>query len=62
MNTISVSSSAISAIGYDGSTLVVVFHNSGRYSHRGVPEHLYLRFMNSYSKGCFYNENIRGRY
>lgn len=62
MNTTPVSSSAISAIGYDGSTLVVVFHNTGRYSHHGVPEYIYLRFMKSYSKGRYYNENIRGRY
>jgi hypothetical protein len=57
-----VSSSAIRAIGYDGHTLVVVFHNSGRYDHPGVPEYIYRDLMNSYSKGSYYNEHIRGRY
>jgi hypothetical protein len=41
MMMISVSSTAISFIGYDGYTLVVVFRNSGRYDHPGVPYQVY---------------------
>ena len=57
-----VSSSAIRAIGYDGYTLVVVFHNSGRYDHPGVPEEVFRGLLNASSKGAYYNQNIRGRY
>jgi hypothetical protein len=59
---ISVSSSAIAAIGYDSGTLAVRFHNSGLYHHHGVPWELFERFLHSPSKGAFYNENIRGRF
>lgn len=62
MSLISVSSSSIRAVGYDGSTLVVVFHNSGRYDHPGVPQWVYRGLMNASSKGAYYNEYIRGRY
>ena len=55
-------SSAIEAIGYDGYTLAVVFHKSGRYDHPGVSESLHRRFINSGSKGRFYNEYIRGQF
>jgi hypothetical protein len=62
MALIPVSSSAIRAIGYDGYTLVVVFINSGRYDHPGVPYEVYAALMQATSKGSFYNRNIRGRY
>jgi hypothetical protein len=62
MSMTTVSSSAIRAIGYNGSTLRVEFHNSGVYDHPGVPYELYARFMRSSSKGAFYNQYIRGRY
>ena len=62
MYLVSVSSTAIRAIGYDGSTLTVVFHNSGSYHHHGVPESVYLGLMNASSKGAYYNQYIRGRY
>lgn len=62
MSLISVDSSAIRAVGYDGHTLVVVFHNSGRYDHPGVPAHVYEGLMGASSMGRYYNENIRGRY
>ena len=62
MSLIPVSSSAIRAIGYDGYTLVVVFHNSGRYDHPGVPESVFYGLMNASSMGAYYNQNIRGRY
>ena len=57
-----VSSSAIRAIGYDGYTLTVVFHDSGRYDHPGVPCGVYEGLMNASSLGAYYNRYIRGRY
>ncbi len=62
MSMISVSSSAIAAIGYENGTLAVMFHNSGTYYHHGVPPELFERFLHSGSKGYFYNAYIRGRY
>jgi len=59
---ISVSSSAIRFVGYDGYTLAVVFRNSGRYDHPGVPYEVYAGLMAASSKGAFYNRYIRGRY
>ena len=62
MSLIPVSSSAIRSIGYDGYTLAVVFRNSGRYDHPGVPYEVYAGLMQASSKGRYYNRYIRGRY
>jgi len=59
---IPVTSSAIRAIGYDGYTLTVEFHNSGVYDHPGVPYEVYEGLMAASSKGAYYNRYIRGRY
>lgn len=60
---ISVSSSAIRAIGYDGYTLAVQFHSSDTiYEHERVPASLFARFMLAGSKGTFYAVHIRGKY
>jgi KTSC domain-containing protein len=53
---------AIRAIGYDGSTLIVEFHNSRVYDHPGVPYEVYAGLMAVASKGSCYNRYIRGRY
>ena len=58
----SVSSSAISSVGYEGSTLAVTFHNSGTYYHYGVPFWVYAGLMKAASKGAYYNENVKGRF
>lgn len=62
MSLIPVHSTAIRAVGYDGYTLIVVFHNSGRYDHPGVPAHVYHGLMNASSMGRYYNQHIRRRY
>lgn len=62
MSMISVSSSAIAAIGFENGTLAVRFHGSGLYHHHGVPQELFDRFLKAGSKGTFYNDHIRGRY
>jgi hypothetical protein len=59
---ISVNSSAIRAIGYDGGTLTVEFHTGRVYDHPEVPYAVFAAFLRASSKGTFYNKNIRGRY
>jgi KTSC domain len=59
---IAVNSSAIRAVGYDGYTLTVEFHNSGVYDHPGVPYEVYEGLMAASSKGAYYNRYIRGKY
>jgi hypothetical protein len=58
----SVNSSVIRAVGYDGHTLRVEFHNTGVYDHPGVPYSVYSGLMNASSKGAYYNRYIRGKY
>ena len=57
-----VNSSAIRAVGYDGSTLTVEFHNGRTYDHPGVPDSVYREFMAASSMGAYYSRYIRGRY
>jgi hypothetical protein len=59
---IPVSSSAIRAVGYDGYTLTVQFHNGRIYDHPGVPPWVFAELMNASSIGRYYNAYIRGRY
>ncbi|MGD1088345.1 MAG: KTSC domain-containing protein [Verrucomicrobiota bacterium] len=59
---IPLNSSAIRAVGYDGYTLTVEFHNGHIYDHPGIPYAVYVEFMNAPSLGHYYNQNIRGRY
>ena len=62
MTMISVQSSAIRAVGYDGSTLSVEFRSGRVYDHPGVPYAVYAGLMHASSKGAYYNFHIRGRY
>lgn len=59
-----VSSSNISAIGYDSDSeiLEVEFTNGSVYSYSGVPLGEYDGFMNADSKGKYLHANIKGRY
>jgi hypothetical protein len=59
---IRVSSSAICAVGYDGSTLTVEFHSGKVYDHPHVPYSVYAGLLRASSKGAYYNEHIRGKY
>ena len=59
---IRVNSSAIRAVGYDGSTLAVEFHTGRVYDHPHVPYSVYTGLMNASSKGAYYNQHIRGKY
>ncbi|OUS08857.1 hypothetical protein A9Q96_00500 [Rhodobacterales bacterium 52_120_T64] len=42
--------------------LYVTFKNNGEYEYYDVPEPVYDLFEKSYSKGSFFNKNIRGQY
>jgi len=57
-----VSSTAIRAVGYDGSTLTVLFVSGRIYDHPGVPYSVYEALMRASSKGAYYNRYIRGKY
>jgi hypothetical protein len=59
---IPVNSSAILAVGFDGYTLTVAFHNGRTYDHPGVPYSVFLGLRAASSKGAYYNAFIRGRY
>jgi hypothetical protein len=59
---ISVNSSAIRAIGYDGYTLTVEFHSGRVYDHPGVPYSVYVGLLQADSIGTYYNRHIRGKY
>jgi hypothetical protein len=59
---IPVHSSAIRAVGYDGSTLTVEFHSGRIYDHPNVPDSVYEGLKRASSKGAYYNRHIRGRY
>ena len=59
---IPVDSSAIRAVGYDGSTLTVEFHSGRIYDHPNDPYSVFENLMHSSSKGAYYNQYIRGRY
>ena len=62
MTLISVNSSAIRAVGYDGSTLTVEFHSGRVYDHPHVPYSVYAGLMQASSMGAYYSHHIRGRY
>ncbi len=62
MTLIRINSSAIRAVGYDGYTLTVEFHNGRIYNHPSVPHSVYAGLMRASSKGWYYNTHIRGHY
>ena len=62
MQMIPVSSSNISSIGYEGSTLHIRFHSGGLYSYYNVPLSVYNGLMSAGSKGRYFHANIKGRY
>lgn len=59
-----VTSSNVSAIGYDQDSqiLEVEFNNGGVYQYIGVPEYEFDGIMNAASKGTYLNANIKNRY
>ena len=61
---IPIASSAFLGVDYNPETrtLTVYFRNGRNYVHHGVPESVYEQFINSPSKGRFYNQYIKGIY
>jgi hypothetical protein len=64
MDMIPVRSSAISAVGYDPTSLRMVIKFKGGYSYTfcRVPEHIFTGLIQSTSKGRYYDSKIRDRY
>ena len=64
MEMIRVSSSAISAIGYNAETMRmrILFKEGKSYDFCRVPAHVFESFMRSSSKGGYYTDHIRDRY
>lgn len=60
----SVNSSAISFIDYDAAQriLTIEFVKTGKYTFPNFPHKLYEEFLNSKSKGTFYNRYIRDKF
>lgn len=58
-----VQSSSIKAIEETGrGTMIVEFHNRGKYEYFDVPADVIQEFVNASSVGRFFNENIRDNY
>lgn len=64
MEMIRVSSSAISAVGYDPETrrMQIRFKQGGTYTFCRVPQHVFEGLLASGSKGAYYDRHIRDRY
>lgn len=62
MQMISVSSSDIASIGYEGSTLHIRFNSGGLYAYYNVPTTVYNGLMSAGSHGKYFHANIKGRY
>ena len=61
MEYVSVSSSSISAIGYEeaSNTLAVRFHNGTEYHYFGVPQEVFESMRQAPSVGRFHDQNIK---
>lgn len=64
MQRVSVTSSNIASIGYDGTslTLEIEFTDGHVYQYFDVPEHVHVGLMQASSHGQFLNTAIKGRY
>lgn len=59
-----VTSSRISAIGYDSRsrTLEICFHDKSIYQYQNVPERIFTVFLSVVSKGRFYDGVVKGKF
>lgn len=62
MNMIPVSSSNISSIGYEGTTLYVRFNSGGLYAYYNVPLSVYNGLMSASSHGSYLASHVKGVY
>jgi hypothetical protein len=59
---IAVDSSAITSIGFKGNVLEIEFNSGNVYQYNGVTAATFYDFLNSESKGKFFNLYIKGNY
>jgi hypothetical protein len=61
MEMIPVSSSNLTAVGYDAENAIlrIQFHSSGLYDYHGVSEDVYQALLAAGSKGQFFDQNIK---
>ncbi|MDB6112855.1 MAG: hypothetical protein JWR69_4605 [Pedosphaera sp.] len=59
---ISVRSSNLRAVGYDGELLVIEFHGGRVYEYYGVPSATHSGLMRASSHGTYFHRYIRDRY
>lgn len=57
-----VKSSNIKSVGFDNNTLEIEFHSGGIYQYFDVPTEVYHLFMNSSSKGRYFDQFIKNRF
>lgn len=62
MNMIPVSSSNLSSVGYENSTLYIAFNSGGLYSYSNVPERVFHELLNAPSKGKYFRAYINKHY
>ncbi|AHC18884.1 KTSC domain-containing protein [Paenibacillus polymyxa] len=64
MQWVSVTSSNISSIAYDGesSTLYVKFNNGSQYAYNNVPASVHSGLMNATSHGSYLASHVKGNY
>ena len=62
MNMIPVSSSNLSAVGYENGILYIRFHGGQLYCYYNVPETVYRQLMSAPSHGKYFAANIRNVY
>jgi hypothetical protein len=64
MQMFAVSSSNLSAVGYDPDDLALVttFKNGTTYKYLNVPPSLFQGLMSAPSKGTYFNRNIKDRF
>lgn len=62
MNMVSVQSSNISSIGYEGTTLYVRFNSGGLYAYYNVPSTVYSGLMSAASHGSYLASHVKGHY
>jgi hypothetical protein len=57
-------SSVVAEIRYDSysSTLRVIYVSGMVYDYKNVPAHVYTQMKNSFAKGTFLNQHIKGKY
>lgn len=61
MRLIPVSSSNVSAIGYENGVIEVHFQNGSVYRYPNCSESLFNSFLNADSKGAFVHQQLKGR-